>query len=61
VAVMIWFCVFPTLPVINIALGDWPRSWPPCCARSCSSPRGPESSTGGCHSWTGCGAGCWLA
>ena len=25
-ALVIWFCVFATLRVINIALGDWLRS-----------------------------------
>ena len=27
-AVMIWLCVFPTLTVINLALGDWLRPMP---------------------------------
>ena len=25
-ALMIWLCVFPTLTVINLALGDWLRT-----------------------------------
>ena len=25
-ALMIWLCVFPTLTIINLALGDWLRS-----------------------------------
>jgi antibiotic biosynthesis monooxygenase (ABM) superfamily enzyme len=28
-AFMIWLCVFPTLTVINVALGDWLRPLPP--------------------------------
>jgi antibiotic biosynthesis monooxygenase (ABM) superfamily enzyme len=28
-AVMIWLCVFPTLTVINLALGDWLRTLSP--------------------------------
>ena len=28
-AVMIWLCVFPTLTVINLALGDWLRPMNP--------------------------------
>jgi antibiotic biosynthesis monooxygenase (ABM) superfamily enzyme len=28
-AVMIWLCVFPTLTVINLALGDWLRPMSP--------------------------------
>jgi antibiotic biosynthesis monooxygenase (ABM) superfamily enzyme len=27
-ALMIWLCVFPTLTVINLALGDWLRPMP---------------------------------
>jgi antibiotic biosynthesis monooxygenase (ABM) superfamily enzyme len=26
---MIWLCVFPTLTIINLALGDWPRPMSP--------------------------------
>jgi antibiotic biosynthesis monooxygenase (ABM) superfamily enzyme len=25
-ALMIWLCVFPTLTIINLALGDWLRT-----------------------------------
>jgi antibiotic biosynthesis monooxygenase (ABM) superfamily enzyme len=28
-ALMIWLCVFPTLTVINVVLGDWLRPMPP--------------------------------
>jgi antibiotic biosynthesis monooxygenase (ABM) superfamily enzyme len=28
-AVMIWLCVFPTLTVINLALGDWLKTLSP--------------------------------
>jgi antibiotic biosynthesis monooxygenase (ABM) superfamily enzyme len=28
-ALMIWLCVFPTLTVINLALGDWLRTMSP--------------------------------
>ena len=28
-ALMIWLCVFPTLTVINLALGDWLRTMNP--------------------------------
>jgi antibiotic biosynthesis monooxygenase (ABM) superfamily enzyme len=28
-AVMIWLCVFPTLTVINVVLGDWLRPMSP--------------------------------
>jgi antibiotic biosynthesis monooxygenase (ABM) superfamily enzyme len=28
-ALMIWLCVFPTLTVINLALGDWLRTLSP--------------------------------
>jgi hypothetical protein len=35
-ALMIWLAVFPTLTALNLALGDWLRTWPPC--------RGPSSS-----------------
>ena len=28
-AFMIWLCVFPTLTVINLALGDWLRTMSP--------------------------------
>jgi antibiotic biosynthesis monooxygenase (ABM) superfamily enzyme len=28
-ALMIWLCVFPTLTVINLALGDWLRPMSP--------------------------------
>ena len=28
-ALMIWLCVFPTLTVINVALGDWLRTMSP--------------------------------
>lgn len=28
-ALMIWLCVFPTLTVINLALGDWLRTMTP--------------------------------
>jgi len=28
-AVMIWLCVFPTLTVVNLALGDWLRPMSP--------------------------------
>jgi antibiotic biosynthesis monooxygenase (ABM) superfamily enzyme len=28
-ALMIWLCVFPTLTVINIALGDWLKTLSP--------------------------------
>jgi antibiotic biosynthesis monooxygenase (ABM) superfamily enzyme len=28
-ALMIWLCVFPTLTIINIALGDWLRTMTP--------------------------------
>ena len=28
-ALMIWLCVFPTLTVINLALGDWLRQMSP--------------------------------
>lgn len=28
-ALMIWLCVFPTLTVINVALGDWLRPMSP--------------------------------
>jgi antibiotic biosynthesis monooxygenase (ABM) superfamily enzyme len=28
-AFMIWLCVFPTLTVINVALGDWLRPMSP--------------------------------
>ncbi|GAA2160161.1 hypothetical protein [Pedococcus bigeumensis] len=28
-ALMIWLCVFPTLTVINLALGDWLRPMDP--------------------------------
>ena len=28
-ALMIWLCVFPTLTVINLALGDWLRPMAP--------------------------------
>jgi len=28
-ALMIWLCVFPTLTIINLALGDWLRSLTP--------------------------------
>jgi antibiotic biosynthesis monooxygenase (ABM) superfamily enzyme len=27
-ALMIWLCVFPTLLVLNLALGDWLRTLP---------------------------------
>ena len=27
-ALMIWLCVFPTLLVLNVALGDWLRALP---------------------------------
>jgi antibiotic biosynthesis monooxygenase (ABM) superfamily enzyme len=27
-ALMIWLCVFPTLTVLNLALGDWLRTVP---------------------------------
>jgi len=27
-AVMIWVCVFPTLTIINLALGDWLKTLP---------------------------------
>jgi antibiotic biosynthesis monooxygenase (ABM) superfamily enzyme len=27
-AMMIWLCVFPTLTVLNLALGDWLRTVP---------------------------------
>ena len=44
-ALMIWLAVFPTLTVLNLALGDWlatcarscgPSSWPPSPYRSSS-------------------------
>ena len=28
-ALMIWLCVFPTLTVLNLALGDWLRTLSP--------------------------------
>lgn len=28
-ALMIWLCVFPTLTVINLALGDWLKTFSP--------------------------------
>jgi antibiotic biosynthesis monooxygenase (ABM) superfamily enzyme len=28
-AFMIWLCVFPTLTIINLALGDWLRTMSP--------------------------------
>jgi antibiotic biosynthesis monooxygenase (ABM) superfamily enzyme len=28
-ALMMWLCVFPTLSVINLALGDWLRTMSP--------------------------------
>jgi antibiotic biosynthesis monooxygenase (ABM) superfamily enzyme len=28
-ALMIWLCVFPTLTVLNLALGDWLRTMTP--------------------------------
>jgi antibiotic biosynthesis monooxygenase (ABM) superfamily enzyme len=28
-AIIVWLCVFPTLTVLNLALGDWLRTLPP--------------------------------
>ena len=46
-ALMIWLAVFPTLTVLNLALGDWLRTLTRSCAPSCSPPsRSRSSSTG---------------
>ena len=53
-ALMIWLCVFPTLTIVNLVLGDWLRTLSPCCARSFSPPlRSRSSSTGSCHTCIG--------
>ena len=46
-ALMIWLAVFPTLTVLNLALGDWLGTLHRSCARSCSPPSPCRSSSTG--------------
>jgi antibiotic biosynthesis monooxygenase (ABM) superfamily enzyme len=43
-ALMIWLAVFPTLTVLNLALGEWLSTLGPVL----------RTSTASCHSCTGC-------
>ena len=52
-ALMIWLAVFPTLTVLNLALGDGSPRSPRSCARSCSPPSlCRSSSTDSCRTCT---------
>ena len=44
-ALMIWLAVFPTLTVLNLALGDWLATCRRCCAPSCWPPSRCRSSS----------------
>ena len=58
-ALMIWLAVFPTLTLINLALGSWLATLSRSCAPSSLPPsRCRSSSTGSCRTCTGCARAC---